>query len=61
MHLKLLNKREVFKMAKEKILEITESEVLIFSDVDEDLGTITINAYMDIHIDEVFKLGISRY
>jgi phosphomannomutase len=57
MHLKLLNEKEVFKITKEKILEITESEVLIF-DVDEDLGTITINAYMDIHIDEVLNLPL---
>ncbi len=58
--LKLLNARGEFLDAVEgaKILEIAESDAMLFSKVD-DLGKITKNqAYIDLHIDEVLKLPL---
>ena len=58
--LKLLNAKGEFLNAQEgkKILELSESKDLIFSDIDS-LGKITINqAYIDLHIDEVLDLPL---
>ncbi|MFL0354353.1 phosphoglucosamine mutase [Xanthomarina sp. GH4-25] len=58
--LKLLNEKGEFLNGAEgaKILEIAESDTMIFSDVDN-LGKITKNqAYIDMHIDEVLKLPL---
>lgn len=58
--LKLLNNKGEFLNGVEgqKILELAESNAMIFAEVD-DLGKITINdAYIDIHIDEVLDLAL---
>lgn len=58
--LKLLNAKGEFLNAQEgkRILELSESKDLIFSDIDS-LGKITINqAYIDLHIDEVLDLPL---
>jgi len=58
--LKLLNEKGEFLDAVEgaKILDIAESDVMDFADVDS-LGKITKNdAYMDLHIDEVLNLPL---
>ncbi|WP_395077577.1 phosphoglucosamine mutase [Flavobacterium sp.] len=58
--LKLLNEKGEFLNGEngEKIIEIAESELFNFSDVDN-LGEITFNdAYMDIHIDAVLNLPL---
>jgi phosphomannomutase len=56
--LKLLDRNGEFLDAKnsQRVLDLAESESMIFSDVDN-LGKITFNtAYFDIHIDEVIAL-----
>lgn len=58
--LKLLNAKGEFLNGAEgqKILEIAESDDMVFADVDS-LGKITINdAYIDLHIDEVLDLPL---
>lgn len=58
--LKLLNHKGEFLNGEEgqKILEIAESDSMIFAEVD-DLGKITKNeAYIDLHIDEVLDLPL---
>ncbi|MBO3116431.1 phosphoglucosamine mutase [Winogradskyella sp. DF17] len=58
--LKLLNAKGEFLNGAEgqKILEIAESNDMVFTDVDS-LGKITINdAYIDLHIDEVLDLPL---
>lgn len=58
--LKLLNAKGEFLNGEEgkKILELAESDEMVFSDVDA-LGRITKNeAYIDLHIDEVLNLPI---
>jgi phosphomannomutase len=58
--LKLLNKKGEFLNAKEGelILEYAKNEDFNFSDVDNLGQIISINNYMDIHIDEVLKLKL---
>ncbi len=58
--LKLLNAKGEFLSGAEgqRILEIAESDAMIFAEVD-DLGKITKNqAYIDMHIDEILKLPL---
>ncbi|MDT0557486.1 phosphoglucosamine mutase [Ichthyenterobacterium sp. W332] len=58
--LKLLNEKGEFLDAENgaKILEIADSDSMLFSDVDS-LGKITKNeAYIDMHIDEVLKMNL---
>jgi phosphomannomutase len=58
--LKLLNQKGEFLNAKEGelILEYAENEDFNFSDVDNLGKIISINNYMDVHIDEVLKLKL---
>ena len=58
--LKLLNAKGEFLSGAEgqRILEIAESDAMVFAEVD-DLGKITKNeAYIDMHIDEILKLPL---
>ena len=58
--LKLLNAKGEFLNAEEgqRILDIADSDAMVFSEVD-DLGRITINdAYIEMHIDEVLDLPL---
>lgn len=58
--LKLLNAKGEFLNAEEgqRILDIADSDAMVFSEID-DLGRITINdAYIEMHIDEVLDLPL---
>lgn len=58
--LKLLNKKGEFlnAAAGQEILDIAESDAIVFSEVDH-LGKILVNdAYIDLHIDEILKLPL---